>query len=160
MTKVEDPTVKPRLYVKDANGIKYFEKEIDNTNYTEHTVQFSTLENDNVAQIGFWRPNNAVGSAYLDNIHLSIDSSNNREDILLNLDQGEDKFSIYPNPATHQVNIKASNSSQMNVVELYNIIGKKNYNTSFSILYNASNRSFTKRYLYYFYHQRRCRACS
>ncbi|NLR93783.1 sulfatase-like hydrolase/transferase [Flammeovirga agarivorans] len=126
VAKVDNPSIPPRLYIKDANGNKYFEEEITSSNYTEYVVHFTTSEDDFVGQIGFWRPKDAAGNAYLDNIELTIDTSNTRDHLVSELPSAEKMmFSIYPNPTSDVVNIKSSHHQTTNVIIIYDLMGRK-----------------------------------
>ncbi|MBB6461783.1 carbohydrate binding domain-containing protein [Flammeovirga kamogawensis] len=125
--KVEDPTLSARLHVKNSSGSKYFEQHIYDTEYTQYSISFTTDTNDEDAKIGFWRPKNANGGAWLDNISIQEIESNAR------LNSINDRFNIkvYPNPSSDYVTISTGNSQGEIEFILYDIMGQSILSDSF-----------------------------
>lgn len=138
--KVEDPSLSARLHVKNSAGSKYFEQNIYDTEFTQHSITFTTDANDEDSKIGFWRPKNANGGAWLDNVNIEeIRSSAKVNSINDNLE-----VSIYPNPSSDYVTVSSNTQNEEILIILYDIMGQALVTDSFKNTYTLDVSNLQK----------------
>lgn len=119
VTKVDDPSVKVNFLIAENGGSTYVSKDIYDTSWTNYTLTFTTDASSEDTRIGFWRPNNSTGGAYLDELSI-VETSSARFNTSL---EEELSFDVFPNPATNQVKI-STNTEHTSFLTVYNLIGK------------------------------------
>lgn len=138
--KVDNPSVHVNFQAASSSGTVYDVKQITNTSYTYHTLNFKTSASDEDTKIGFWRPNGSIGSAFLDKIEIqeSLNIQTTNESNFKTL-ANSIKCEIYPNPARDFLIIETHGiESEMNV-EIRNILGKIVLNKKLNTINNSTN---------------------
>ncbi|OHX64654.1 carbohydrate binding domain-containing protein [Flammeovirga pacifica] len=121
--RVDNPSVKVNFLVAKSGGNNYLSQDIYDTSLTDYSLTFTTSADSEDTRIGFWRPKDSSGSAYLDNIQIR-EVSNARTRIGQNDLEEELSFLVYPNPTRSFVNISTGVLDAPSKLQIINLMGQ------------------------------------
>lgn len=140
VTKLDDPSVKVNFLVAESGGATYVSQDIYDTSYTNYTLTFTTNASSEDTRIGFWRPDNSSGGAYLDDLSI-VESSNARFNTSL---EEELSFNIFPNPARQEVTITSSQKEGVSQLTVFSLLGQSVTQKNFTSRTKLSVGDFQK----------------
>lgn len=136
---VEDASKPAKFHVKNSAGSKYFSYDILDLQANEHTIFFTTDPEDEDAQVGFWRPNGAIGKTFLDDLILTEESGGTSNMQVLNnatQELADDRLraasvkaetegiKVWPNPTSLELYLQLEDALDIVNISLRSPIGK------------------------------------
>ncbi|WP_439183401.1 carbohydrate binding domain-containing protein [Carboxylicivirga taeanensis] len=123
--KVDNPTIPVTCGIQKPDGNNYSTINIDDTNYTTYTLNFTSEAGAEQIKLFFWRPQNSQGGAYLDDLQIIEELSLKCATLVGELNFKHNKVKVWPNPATNQINIDCSDMAESIQVSLLDVSGKQ-----------------------------------